>query len=158
MSIPALSNVVLYPSTGRLRSLPRAARHIMVIDDHHRYPGLLRANLNILHNYASDITILKSLGKALDELRVQCPDLLFVADVLRPGTTFGQIYRYVRQTGYAGPIIACTSDCSLEMRHRLVTDGATYVLDRGETHTASIIELLSCCLADAVDGTVPAGH
>jgi CheY-like chemotaxis protein len=127
----------------------------MIVDDHSRFPGLLRANLNILHNYASDITILKSLGKALDELRFRSPDLLFVADGLRPYTSFAQIQRFVRQAGYAGPLIACSAECTPEKRHRLFNDGATYVLDREETHTASIIDLLSLCLAPAQPDAAP---
>ncbi len=151
MSAPAPSaapsNVFLYPSTGRLRFLMRAARHIMIVDDHATYPGLLLANLNILHNYASEIALTRSLGKALDELRDRRPDLLFVGDALRPYSSFSQVCRYVRQTGYSGPIIACASMCTREKRQKLLADGATYVLDRHETHTAAIIDVLEHCFA-----------
>jgi CheY-like chemotaxis protein len=149
MTICEQSNVVKFPVTGRLRSLPRAPRFIMVVDDHPTYPGLLRANLNILHNYATDITLIKSLGRALDELRVRRPDLLFVSDSLRPASSFAQTERYVRQAGYTGPIIACALDVSLERRHRLTMDGANFILTRDDTHTAAIIDLLTKCFGSA---------
>jgi DNA-binding NtrC family response regulator len=146
MTASASDTIIRYPSTGRLRLLPRMPRHIMIIDDDAKYPHLLHANLNILHNYAADVTIMKSLGRALDILRTTKLDLLFVSETLRPSTSFSHIQRYITQAGYTGPIVACAIDCTNEKRKRLTADGAFRVLDRDETHTASLIAVITACL------------
>jgi CheY-like chemotaxis protein len=150
MTLSAADIIVRYPSTGRLRELPHMPRHIMIIDDDAKYPHLLQANLNILHNYAAEITILTSLGRALDVIRRDQPDLLFVAEWLRPCTTFGQMRRYLAQAGYDGPIVACVNTSTGEKRQRLSADGATYILNRDETHTTSLIDVITATLERAM--------
>jgi CheY-like chemotaxis protein len=140
------STVTAFPFTGRLRQLPKIAQQILIIDDDPRYPLLLRANLNILHNYAAEITIAKSLGRALDTLRESPPDLVFVSDVLRPQSSFAYVRRCIGQTGYIGPIIVCADLTRLEKKRDLILAGATLALDRENTQTATIVEVIVRCL------------
>jgi CheY-like chemotaxis protein len=133
---------------GRLRRRGRLLKDIMIVDDDPKYPLTLRANLNILHNYATNVSVLNSLGRCLEHIRQCPPDLLFVTSSLRPATSFEQAFHFINQAGYRGPIIVCASLDLPDTRRRLMAAGATRVLDRHDTHTGTLIEVLADCVSD----------
>ena len=107
----------------------------------------LRANLNILHNYATVVTICRSVGRALDEIRRVLPDIIFVSNEMRPHCDFERTHRYISQAGFSGPVIVSTSVPTGEDRQKLLSAGATLVIDRDDTHTTSLVAALTFCLS-----------
>ena len=85
----------------------------------------LTATLNIVLKRDCNIRVAKTLGKAIDAVLEQPPDMMFLDDYLHPNDSALDTIPMVRRAGYTGPIIVLSGEWDRERAIALKKAGAS---------------------------------
>ena len=132
-----LGKVCASPAPPSANSTPRAAAQaiprVLVIDDDESIRSLLR---QILQAAGWTCATVASGQAALQWLREHSVPEAVVLDMLMPGMDGMHVLRAMREQGYAGPVVFCTSVQSHAVRSQVENQGAERFVTKGrELHT-----------------------
>lgn len=126
----------------RCRDLLPDWTNFLLIDDSEADANVLRAVLHSWLGHGISVSSVTTLGGALDHLNQNKPDILFLDHLLPPSDDAAVTIPYLRNIGYAGPIVIMSGKMSRALERRLVGAGAADMLHKDDFNSMSVAEVL----------------
>ena len=114
----------------------------LIIDDCRSDAAVLRGVLHSWLGYDIDVQVEASMGTAMDRLKCELPNVIFLDHLLPPQNDSAKVFPYLRAVGYEGPIVVISGMVSQPKRRELVKAGAFDVLHKDDMNSMSVGEIL----------------
>ncbi|MCB1520869.1 MAG: response regulator [Hyphomicrobiaceae bacterium] len=127
--------------TKQRSGLP-ALHDILIVDDETFDADRLKATLHLMFGYEVEIRRAATLGRAIDEVMVRKPDVIFLDDVLKPSDNATQTLPFLRRAGYDRPVIVVSGQVTRQRRTVLKEAGADDVIHKDDLDSVRVAEAL----------------
>lgn len=122
-------------------NLPQIA-NILIVEDETFDADRLKATLHLMFGYEIEIRRAATLGRALDEVIAQTPEIIFLDDVLKPSDNAAQTLPFLRRAGYEGPVVVVSGQVTRRRKSVLIEAGASDVIHKDEVDSVRVAEAL----------------
>lgn len=139
----------------RLRSF-KAFHDILIIDDEPSDIRSLTTILKLLQGLDLNVRTAITLGIALDQIRTQRPQLVFLDDWITTTDSADTNIAFLRRCGYDGPIVVVAGQVSRRRRIELEARGAAAVVSKDDFDSTTIAAvLIQVASAEPSSGSPP---
>jgi len=122
-------------------NLPQIS-NILIVEDETFDADRLKATLHLMFGYEIEIRRAATLGRALDEVIAQTPEIIFLDDVLKPSDNAAQTLPFLRRAGYEGPVVVVSGQVTRRRKSVLIEAGASDVIHKDEVDSVRVAEAL----------------
>lgn len=125
----------------RLKDMP-PLNHFLIIDDEIMDAKWLLSALKLVCGHDIRVRHVRTLGTALDALKAEPPQLIFLDDRVSPVDTANTTLPFIRRAGYEGPVVIISGALTRQRKADLLKLGAAAILHKDDIESARVAELL----------------
>jgi DNA-binding NarL/FixJ family response regulator len=115
-------------------------KDILIVEDEDLDAQRMQGTLRSIFGYEVTVRRATTLGKALDEVILRQPDIIFLDDHLKPKDNASETIPFLRRCNYEGPIIVVSGLLDKKRRAELTRAGAIEAIHKDDLDSSTIEE------------------